>query len=77
MLGGGDVTRSRLGQIVVVMRFPQIEGDDGMDVKAMDLDLGPGLDLGTLDFGTCRNRERCGGSFLATPRFLFPRLAGL
>lgn len=26
------------------MRFPQIEGDDGMDVKAMDLDLdlGPG-----------------------------------
>lgn len=48
----------------------------------LDLDSGPwawGLDLGDWDvgLGTCRNRKMRWVFFLATPRFLFPRLAGL
>lgn len=64
------------------MRFPQI-GRGRWDVKAMDLDLdlglGPwGLDLGTgtLDLDLQEQREMR-WVFLATARFLFPRLAGL
>lgn len=47
--------------------------------RDLDLDLGPGgLDLGDWDvgLGTCRNRKMR-WVFLATARFLFPRLAGL
>lgn len=63
-------------QTVVVMRFPQIEGDGEMSRRWMDLDLdldldlalggstGPGgLGLGRWTLGLAGTEKRCGGSF--------------